>query len=108
LLGGPIDWAHLQQATFGDLALTDEVLDLFASQARYIVTEIGGAPASAAALAHKLKGSARGIGAWSVAEAAAQLETVLVSGNDPRLTLELLVRRVDEAYDAILRRGRNP
>jgi HPt (histidine-containing phosphotransfer) domain-containing protein len=65
-------------------------------------------PADAAALAHKLKGSARGIGAFAVAEAAASLEAAIRTGNNPpRAFAELkeAVAEVRAAIEAMLQRS---
>jgi hypothetical protein len=71
-----IDLAHLRQSTFGDRNLEREVLSLFADQAVRLLGQLVDAPPDAAALAHTLKGSARAIGAFGVAEAAAAAELV--------------------------------
>jgi HPt (histidine-containing phosphotransfer) domain-containing protein len=72
---GPIDAEHLTQMTFGDRRLEREVLEIFRRQAAIMLSRIGGVEAGAAAAAiHTLKGSARGIGAWRVAQAAERLE----------------------------------
>jgi HPt (histidine-containing phosphotransfer) domain-containing protein len=47
-------------------------------------------PATAAALAHTLKGSARGIGAWNVASAAEQVEIVSAAAGDLKPAIEAL------------------
>ena len=62
----------------------------------------------AGALAHTLKGSARAIGAFAVADAAARLEAAIQKGDDPAPPLAGLQRCRDEAraaIDAILRRS---
>lgn len=66
-----LDRAHLRQAAFDDRALMQEVLGLFRGQAelwsrllRPDRPDRGWVDA-----AHSLKGSARGIGAWKLAEA---------------------------------------
>ena len=70
-----IDDDHLSRMTLGDRRLEREVLEIFLRQAAIMLERIAGAePALAAAAAHTLKGSARGIGAWRVARAAEQLE----------------------------------
>ncbi len=62
--------------TLGDRRLEREVLELFVRQATIMLGRIvGGEPALAAAAAHTLKGSARGIGAWRVARAAELVES---------------------------------
>ncbi|HKM88343.1 MAG TPA: Hpt domain-containing protein [Xanthobacteraceae bacterium] len=61
--------------TLGDRRLEREVLEIFAQQNSLILKRIAGAePGRAAAAAHTLKGSARGVGAWRVARAAERLE----------------------------------
>jgi HPt (histidine-containing phosphotransfer) domain-containing protein len=70
-----IDDTHLQRMTLGDRRLEREVLELFVRQTTIMLGRIVGAqPAMAAAAAHTLKGSARGIGAWRVARAAELVE----------------------------------
>ena len=67
----PIDLVHLARMTLGERSLEREVLQLFDRQSTLLVARMRSAPPAAiAALAHTLKGSARGIGAWRVARAA--------------------------------------
>jgi HPt (histidine-containing phosphotransfer) domain-containing protein len=78
-----IDDMHLARMTLGDRSLEREVLEIFARQTTLMLERIAGAaPASAAAAAHTLKGSARGIGAWRVAAAAERLEEIATSHCD--------------------------
>ena len=71
----PIDFDHLARQTMGDKALELEVLQMFARQARESMKELAGTQGPArAALAHRLKGSARAVGADAVATAAEALE----------------------------------
>jgi HPt (histidine-containing phosphotransfer) domain-containing protein len=71
-----IDRDHLRRMTFADPALEREVLGLFDRQAASMLDLIPVAATGALPeLAHAVKGSARGIGAWRVARAAAALET---------------------------------
>jgi HPt (histidine-containing phosphotransfer) domain-containing protein len=77
-----IDADHLRRMTLGDHSLEREVLQIFVRQTTLMMQRIAGAkPACAAAAAHTLKGSARGIGAWCVAEAAEQLEEAAAGGD---------------------------
>jgi HPt (histidine-containing phosphotransfer) domain-containing protein len=70
-----IDRAHLARVTFGDQGLQRELLQLFDRQAANLVARmLEAGPASAGALAHTLKGSALGIGAAGVAQAAEAVE----------------------------------
>jgi HPt (histidine-containing phosphotransfer) domain-containing protein len=76
-----IDEDHLGRMTLGDRALEREVLEIFVRQNTIMLDRIGDAePSLAAAAAHTIKGSARGIGAWRVARAADWLEQVAVAG----------------------------
>lgn len=73
--GAVLDRDHLARMTFGDPALERELLELFDRQAEILVDRMRAADsASIAALAHTLKGSALGIGAQAVAQAAAAAE----------------------------------
>jgi Hpt domain len=70
-----IDLAHLGRMTLGEKSLEAEVLALFDRQAGILLARMSNAPpAEVGAYAHTLMGSARGIGAWRVAEAAQALE----------------------------------
>ena len=71
---GPIDFEHLSRMTLGDPALQCEVLTMFVAQSARLVDQLAGLPADAGEVAHMLKGSARAIGAFAVAEAAERLE----------------------------------
>jgi HPt (histidine-containing phosphotransfer) domain-containing protein len=105
---GPIDIEHLQRMTLGDASLEREVLAMFAAQAASLVGSLATLPAEAGALAHTLKGSARAIGAFAVADAAGELEAALQHGDDPSEALAGLndaVALARAAVDAILRRS---
>jgi HPt (histidine-containing phosphotransfer) domain-containing protein len=105
---GPIDFDHLRRMTLGDNSLEREVLAMFAGQATELAAALARLPPDAATLAHKLKGSARAIGAVHVAAAASDLETALRNGDDaagPRAALNRTISRACEAIDAILRRS---
>lgn len=70
-----IDRDHLGRMTFGNASLARELLELFDRQAVLLLARLQTVEAGAvAALAHTLKGSALGIGAQGVAEAAATVE----------------------------------
>ncbi|HEY1838427.1 MAG: Hpt domain-containing protein [Rhizomicrobium sp.] len=77
----PVDLAHLSRYTGGDLALNAEVLQLFVNQAGELVQRMDGVLQSGDAktwreVAHSLKGAARGIGAFAMADAAAACEPI--------------------------------
>jgi len=105
---GPIDTEHLQRMTLGDASLEREVLAMFSGQAIGIVRSLASSPADIGVLAHTLKGSARAIGAFRVAEAAECLEAVVGEGGDTAGSLAELTAAVAEArtaIEAILRRS---
>ncbi len=105
---GPIDVAHLERMTLGDAGLEREVLAMFAAQSAGLIGKLLSRPADARAQAHTLKGSARAIGAFAVAEAASCLETAIQNGDDPTEALAELsdaVAQARSAIDAILRRS---
>jgi hypothetical protein len=71
----PIDLTHLFRMTLGDHGLEREVLELFDRQVDMLIARMQAVDASCVgALAHTLKGSARGIGAWPMARAAEAVE----------------------------------
>ncbi len=71
----PVDLVHLARQTMGDRTLEEEVLQMFMQQAVLMGDRIRQAdPLERKRLAHGLKGSARGIGAFSVAECASAIE----------------------------------
>ena len=77
-----IDETHLERMTLGDRRLEREVLELFLRQTTIMLGRIvNAAPPLAAAAAHTLNGSARGIGAWRVARAAEFLEHAAAAGD---------------------------
>jgi HPt (histidine-containing phosphotransfer) domain-containing protein len=80
-----IDLVHLSRQTLGDYGLEQELLGLFARQARTIAERLaaparGGDASWRADLAHTLKGSAVAIGAAGVARAAADYEDAARAG----------------------------
>lgn len=102
----PLDLNHLSRMTLGDAELEQEVLAMFAEQTIRLVAAMAAMPAEAGALAHKLKGSARGIGAFAVADAAASLETAIRTGHsrpDAFAALKEAVAEVRAAIEAILK-----
>jgi HPt (histidine-containing phosphotransfer) domain-containing protein len=97
-----IDRAHLARMTFGEARLEREVLDLFDRQAGMLLARMtGAAPAAVAALAHTLIGSARGVGAWKVAEAAEAVERAAGSRSGLATALRRLSPAVAQAHAAI-------
>ena len=105
---GPIDFDHLKRMTLGDAGLEQEVLAMFAAQSASLVGTRATMPTDAPALTHTLKGSARAIGAFRVADAAEGLETAIRDGDDPAEALAGLKHAIAEAratIDAMLRRS---
>ena len=102
-LGAPIDRAHLSRMTLGERELEREVLGLFDRQADLLLARMRKAePAVAAAAAHTLKGSARGIGAWRVGSTAEALELAAVRpAGEYKAALAELSSAVAEAKVAI-------
>jgi HPt (histidine-containing phosphotransfer) domain-containing protein len=94
----PVDLAHLARQTMDDRALEQEVLALFVQQALSVRDKILDADAKERVLlAHGLTGSARGIGAFGVAECAAAIEK---QPEDVR-TLKKLGVLIEEVRDFI-------
>ena len=71
-----VDYDHLRVQAAGDLGVMREVLSLFLTHTEQVLTELDAAsdPKTWKQWTHTLKGSARGIGAFAVAEAAADAE----------------------------------
>jgi len=108
---GPIDNDHLDRMTLGDSALEHEVLAMFSAQAVGLIARLvtlrsdgksfDGRSSEGLALAHTLKGSARAIGAFRVADAAEALEAVIRNGEDSSKAMAGLKDTVAEARTAI-------
>ena len=98
---GPIDIVHLRRMTLGDAALEREVLTMFSAQASRLAGALAAMPADAPALAHTLKGAARAIGAFAVADAAAHLETLIRGGRQTAEAVSELDDAVVQARAAI-------
>jgi HPt (histidine-containing phosphotransfer) domain-containing protein len=95
--GRPIDLVHLARMTLGDRSIEREVLQLFARQSATLAARIAGAEQAAiGALAHTLKGSAKGVGAWRVAAAA---EAVELTASGPAPALEVATAGLSAAVE---------
>jgi len=95
-----LDAAQLDRQTGGDAVLAAEVLALFAEQARAARAALDNSAAGALSTAmHRLKGSARAVGAFAIAERAATLEK---EPNDNKLR-QALAETIDGTLDAIAR-----
>ena len=105
---GPIDIDHLKRMTLGDEDLECEVLTMFSAQSESLIGALAALPDKARELVHTLQGSARAIGAFAVADAAAMLEAALTNGSDPTEPLAELkdaVAQARAAIEALLRRS---
>jgi HPt (histidine-containing phosphotransfer) domain-containing protein len=104
----PVDFDHLKRMTLGEEALEREVLGMFLKQAGHLIDVLGCSPAEAPVLTHTLKGSARAIGAFRLADRAAALEEIARNGGDraaPLAALKAAVAEVREAIEARLGRS---
>jgi HPt (histidine-containing phosphotransfer) domain-containing protein len=94
----PIDLEHLSRQTMGDRALESEVLQLFVHQAMSVRRQIVSANLKERLLlAHGLKGSARGVGAFAIGDCVAELE----ESPEDRLILGRLEGLIDEVHDFV-------
>jgi HPt (histidine-containing phosphotransfer) domain-containing protein len=94
----PVDLVHLARQTMGDRDLEREVLALFVQQALSVRDKIADAgDKERLMLAHGLKGSARGVGAFAVADCAAEIER---EPSDVR-TVKRLGTLIEEVRDFI-------
>jgi HPt (histidine-containing phosphotransfer) domain-containing protein len=103
-----LDLDHLRRMTLDDQALEREVLGMFLKQAGRLVDAFAETPAEASALAHTLKGSARAIGAFRLADSAAAVEDATRKGSDLAGPLGVLTDALAEARGAIEARLARP
>jgi hypothetical protein len=88
--------------TLGEKSLEKEVLELFDRQAAILLARMRDAPPkSILAFAHALKGSAQGIGAWSVASAAEAVEAAEGEAKSLAAAVDRLASAIGEARMAI-------
>ncbi|HAC57199.1 Hpt domain-containing protein [Parvibaculum sp.] len=82
--GRPIDLVHLSKYTLGNRSLENELLGLFRTQADVYLARLDGAADDTEwkNAAHSLKGSARGLGAWVLAELAEEAEKTALAARD--------------------------
>ncbi len=92
------DREHLKNFTSGDPFFEKQILDIFIENApSYLVALFSCTPSDWSAHAHKLKGAARGIGAWKLARAAERAEMMHIE--EHRMFAEMkaeLQLRMDE------------
>lgn len=94
--GPPVDLDHLNRYTGGDRALNEQILRMFEEQCDSTFTKLealakeNGAGSKAwRELAHTLKGAARGVGAFALADVAQEAEKVSA---DEAAAMEVLHR----------------
>jgi HPt (histidine-containing phosphotransfer) domain-containing protein len=83
----PVDLAHLSRYTGGDPALNAEILQLFAGQSAELMLKLQSVLEARdlkgwKEITHSLKGAARGIGAFAMADAAANAEPALPASDN--------------------------
>lgn len=97
----PVDLVHLAHHAMGDRDLESEILGLFQRQSVIYLERLRQArdAKSLHAAAHTLKGSARGIGAWAVADAAAAVEGLggRIAARTTSDEVEMLADAIEEA-----------
>ena len=99
-----LDLVHLSRMTLGESGLEREVLAMFDRQADALLARMASEePRKVAELAHTLAGSASGVGAWKVAEAATAVERAASEPGAIALTgvMDHLVTAVAEVQAAI-------
>ena len=104
----PVDLTHLARYTGGERALNAEVLRLFVDQSAELMEQLESVVKARDAqtwrhITHSLKGAARGIGAFALAQVAAEAEPL-----DPALqhaqavmTLQSLKLRAEAVHDFV-------
>lgn len=97
----PVDLVHLARHTLGNRELEREVLRLFSRQSKMLTERMRDADDGEALerCLHTLLGSARGIGAWKVAEAVEQAQQAL--HGEGRADLSAVSAAVAESADFI-------
>ncbi len=97
----PVDIKHLRRYTLGDMALEQEVLELFLGQLPETIASLSGATTEKEwrVAAHTLKGSGRAVGAWRIARLAEHAERMVGVKNADART-EAVARILDAAREA--------
>ena len=74
-----IDLKHLEKYVVGDLGLRDEILTIFADQAKTLsqTFSVEAADKAWVDIAHALKGASRGVGAWEVGDLCEEAEAMV-------------------------------
>ncbi len=94
----PVDLVHLARFTLGNRELEREVLDLFVTQVPVYIADLKQAASDRAwkIAAHTIKGSARAVGAWELADSAAAAEGL--AGQHSVLAREASVAALEAAF----------
>jgi HPt (histidine-containing phosphotransfer) domain-containing protein len=98
-----IDLEHLARYTGGDVALNAEILRLFETQTSELVASLRAIleardEKSWKEVTHTIKGAARGVGAFAMADAAAQCE--LLGIEDPGIT-QMAIAKLKSETEAV-------
>lgn len=95
----PIDLVHLSKYTLGNRTLENELLGLFRTQAGVYLARLADASDDIEwkNAAHSLKGSARGLGAWALAELAEEAERLPAAAE----TRPAIMARIADAIAAV-------
>ena len=96
-----IDVAHLTRVTLGERELAREVLGMFLEQSGNLMMRLAHGAGVGADVAHTLKGAAKAIGAFAVADAAEDVEHSLRSGHAARRQIASLQDALDTARTEI-------
>ena len=99
----PVDLVHLARHTLGNRDLEREVLQIFVRQSVLYLDRIRGAKTGTERqmAAHTIKGSARGIGAWEVADLAEKLESS-APGSGTVASLDSAVEKTNRFISSLL------
>jgi len=95
----PVDLVHLSRQTLGDRELEKEVLSLFVNQSTLYLRRLQKAKSvkERISVAHTIMGSARGLGAWQVAEEAEKFEACCAQNSTHKADCAGLAHAVDNA-----------
>lgn len=101
----PIDREHLRKYTGDDAALFDEILSIFAEQAESLLGRLSIDLDDEAwrDLCHALKGSSRGVGAWTVGNLAEAGEAMVGDGARGSKAREILLSTIAAETSEALR-----
>lgn len=100
-MGKPVDLVHLSTLTMGDRDLEQQVLSIFLSQSEIYAKSWKNSAGHEGRMraAHSLKGAARGVGAWELAELAGEAEMPGFSGFE---AVEKEIARVNDYIRSLI------